>query len=63
MMGVTASERFSDPEFYGALNPDILCEKICEAEKSDVARLGKSDSKGLVEITFNHTEVNQRASD
>ena len=62
-MGVACSERFSDPDYFGALNPELILKKICEAEQRDVARSGKVDSKAQVEITFNHTQVTDMAND
>ena len=63
MMAVASSERFSDPESYGALTLKNLLTKVCEAESRDTARQGKSESKAQVEISFNHIQVNEMATD
>ena len=63
MMAQAASERFNDRNQYGGLTIDIILEKVCEAERRDLARSTKSGSQDFIEIMFNHTEVSKRATD
>ena len=65
MLAMGCTDRFGDHDFYGALNPEIILDKVCEAEQRDLARLrkGKDKSQVDVEISFNHVEVNEMAKD